>query len=205
MRVRKPAFIFCALLMTLIRLPSQTVFHAAQNATVEGRITAGGRPMPGATVRLLNQFTAFSQVQTTDSEGKYVFNNVPATNVEEGEYYDLSVEMSGFDRATRKVIISVGEEKLVIPSISLTAFHAAEAAPPPAPLAKIEESTTNAKPPSESSNVHVVPPQEKIVPATPPVSPPATANGTPPQPPPPPRPGKTVTASATVELPTITP
>lgn len=204
MRVRKPVIIFCALLMALFLHPSQTVFHASQNATVEGRITAGGRPIPGATVRLLNQFTAFSQVQTTDSEGKYVFNNVPATNVEEGEYYDLSVEMSGYERATRKVIISVGEEKLVIPSIALTQFHPVEALPPSTPPAKGEQTTTNAKPPSEPSNVHVEAPPEKIVPPKPPVTPPATANSTPPQPPPS-RPGKMVTATATAEEPTITP
>jgi hypothetical protein len=202
MRSPKHIILLCSLFAILVLVPTQTVFHAAQNATVEGRVSSAGNAVPGATIRLLNQFTAFSQMQTTDSEGKYVFNNVPATNDEEGEYYELSVEMSGFQRATRKVTISVGEEKLVIPSITLAALQTAVALPTPTPKT-VENQPSK---PIEPQPTHVQPQPAKVEPSTLPSTPPQTAKKIPSGPPPKqPQKAKSVTSTAAVEVPTITP
>ena len=86
-----------------------------QNATITGEVYATGTPVSGATVHLINAGVAFSQTQTTGSDGTYTFNNVPPA-----ENYVISVEKSGFSPAVlTNIIVQVDEEKLVLPPFLL--------------------------------------------------------------------------------------
>ena len=51
---------------------------ATQNALLTGSVfDSGGTPVAGATIRLINAGTGFSQGQTSDSDGNYTFAAVP--------------------------------------------------------------------------------------------------------------------------------
>ncbi len=99
----------------LVGLP---LWAVTQNALVTGDIfDPKGAPIAGATVRLINAATGFSQSLQTDASGHFTFPSVPPA-----ENYVLSVEASGFATAIRPgVTIQVGEAKLVLPPFLLQA------------------------------------------------------------------------------------
>ena len=99
----------------LVGLP---LWAVTQNALVTGDIfDPKGAPVAGATVRLINAATGFSQSLQTDASGHFTFPSVPPA-----ENYVLSVEASGFATAIRPgLTIQVGEAKLVLPPFLLQA------------------------------------------------------------------------------------
>jgi len=107
-----------------------------QNATVMGSIFFSGNAVPGATVRLINASTAFSQTQTSSNDGTFAFSDVPPA-----ESYVISVEKTGFSpMVLTGVTVQVGEEKLVLPPFLLQSVAPAAAqvstparSPSPAP------------------------------------------------------------------------
>ena len=107
-----------------ILLAGPPLWSATQNALLTGSIyDQAGAPVPGATVRLINAATGFSQQQTTDDNGNYTFSSVPPA-----EGYVLSVEMTGFATEIRQdLVINVGDNKLVLPPFLLQPL--AQAAP----------------------------------------------------------------------------
>jgi len=103
-----------------------------QNATVMGSIFFSGNAVAGVTVRLINASTAFSQTQTSSSDGTFTFSNVPPA-----ENYVISVEKTGFSPMVLiSVTVQVGEEKLVLPPFLLQSVAQAPSQPPvPTPAA----------------------------------------------------------------------
>ncbi len=97
-----------------------------QNATVMGSIFFSGNAVPGATVRLINASTAFSQTQTSSGDGTFAFSDVPPA-----ENYVISVEKTGFSpMVLTGVTVQVGEEKLVLPPFLLQSVAQAVAQVP---------------------------------------------------------------------------
>ncbi len=105
-------------LICLGLLAGLPLWAVTQNALVTGDIfDQKGAPVAGATVRLINAATGFSQSFQTDASGHFTFPSVPPA-----ENYVLSVEASGFATAIRPgITIQVGEAKLVLPPFLLQA------------------------------------------------------------------------------------
>ena len=154
---------------------------ATQNALLTGSVfDSAGAPVAGATVRLINAGTGFSQGQTSDSDGNYTFAAVPPA-----EGYVLSVEMSGFATEIRQDLeITVGDNKLVLPPFLLqpAAPAAAEARPSqpaaPAPAPTQPVAPAPAKPGQPAAVQPAQPPRPVTLPAQvtpPPAAPPAAA------------------------------
>jgi hypothetical protein len=86
-----------------------------QNATIRGSIYASGIPVAGATVHLINAGINFSQVQVSDADGVYIFNNVPPA-----ENYLISVEKGGFATQVRSdLVVHVYDDVLMQPPFLL--------------------------------------------------------------------------------------
>ncbi|MFB3922186.1 MAG: TonB-dependent receptor domain-containing protein [Terriglobia bacterium] len=154
---------------------------ATQNALLTGSVyDSNGSPIPGATVRLINAGTGFSQGQTSDSDGNYTFAAVPPA-----EGYVLSVEATGFATEIRQDLeITVGDNKLVLPPFLLQpTAPAAVAAPPSQPAAPapttaqpaptVPTQPTAPKPAAEQPSQPPPPTTPAVQPATPPMTPPA--------------------------------
>jgi hypothetical protein len=117
----------------LFFLISPHVWAATQNAVVTGYVyDANGAAIPGATVRLINPGTGFSQARNADANGSYTFPSVPPASG-----YLLSVEMNGFTPAFHADLeINVGDYKDIEPPFILQPVAAAPApTPAPAPSA----------------------------------------------------------------------
>jgi outer membrane receptor protein involved in Fe transport len=113
MRPYRPPFIL-ALTLCVFSLNARA---GTQNATITGSVYAGssGALLAGATVRLINAGTGFSQTQITGSDGTYTFNSVPPA-----ENYLISVEHSSFAPAVlTDIVLHVDEEKLLLPPFLL--------------------------------------------------------------------------------------
>lgn len=103
---------------------------ATQNGTVMGNVfDAQGNPLAGAQVHLINPLTGFSRSKVTDAGGNYEFDEVPATDSTMNEYFLLSVEKAGYQRAEQKFSVSVAQMFWVRPPITMKTT----AAPAPAP------------------------------------------------------------------------
>src|SRR5919109_405048 len=97
----------------LVALGVFTLFHAiasaqVDRATVTGRVTdATDAVIPGAMVTVRNTQTNVSAQTTTDEQGSFVIGGlIPGP-------YDLSVELAGFQKAQRAVILEVGQRARV--------------------------------------------------------------------------------------------
>ncbi len=120
----------------LVSLLAGNPLWASQNATIVGGVQdSAGNGLAGAEVHLINDLTGFSRVQVTEADGSYTFNEVPATDATEDEYYLLWVEKPGFVREQRKITSSVGESKWVQPPFRLTPLQAPAAQPAAQPVA----------------------------------------------------------------------
>jgi Carboxypeptidase regulatory-like domain/TonB-dependent Receptor Plug Domain len=71
--------------------------------------------LPGAKVILKNQFTKFRVSIVSDSEGKFVFNNVPI------DAYEVTVEAAGFQKLTRTINVRSNLPILIELKVSVTA------------------------------------------------------------------------------------
>ena len=131
MKIRT-GFVSLALFGLALLLSGSPLRGATQNALLTGSVyDQAGAPVPGASVRLINAATGFSQQQTTDDNGNYTFSSVPPA-----EGYVLSVEMTGFATEIRQdLVINVGDNRLVLPPFLLQplAQAAPPVTPPPAP------------------------------------------------------------------------
>src|SRR5438045_1161077 len=86
-------FIALALLISSPILP-----QSINSGTVSGTVTdQSSAAINGATVRLHNAVTGYTQSATTDATGSYRFQNVPQNN------YELSASAPGFASATQQV------------------------------------------------------------------------------------------------------
>ncbi len=113
-------------LLALTTMAVMVCWAGTQNAAVMGSIFFSGNAVAGAMVRLINASTAFSQTQTSSSDGTFTFSNVPPA-----ENYVISVEKTGFSTIVLiGVTVQVGEEKLVLPPFLL---QAAPTSPVPTP------------------------------------------------------------------------
>ena len=108
---------------------------ATQFALVTGSVfdRTTGDALPGATVRLINATTGFSESLQTDANGEYTFPSVPPA-----EDYVLSAEKAGYETAFKQDMkFTVGDSSLVEPPIGLTPVEqVAKPAPPPTPQAQ---------------------------------------------------------------------
>jgi hypothetical protein len=129
-------------------LISPHVWAATQNAVVTGYVyDANGAAVPGATVRLINPGTGFSQARTSDANGSYTFPSVPPASG-----YLLSVEMQGFTPAFNSDLeINVGDYKdiqppFILQPVPVAAAPAATPAPAPSAVAPAAQPTAPAAP-----------------------------------------------------------
>jgi Cna protein B-type domain. len=99
----------------LITIFSISVFAQALGSagTVSGTVVdPNGALVAGATVTLSNSVTGYNKTVTTDSEGSYVFNNVPPNT------YTLHIAASGFGPDAQSVIVR-SSVPMQIPAVSL--------------------------------------------------------------------------------------
>ena len=137
-------FIPLAFLMLFLTSP---LWAATQNAVVTGYVyDANGAAVPGATVRLINASTGFSQARTSDATGSYTFPSVPPASG-----YLLSVEMGGFVPAFHADLeINVGDYRDVEPPFVLQPVPTPKptVAPTPPPAAPVTPTPTPTAPPA---------------------------------------------------------
>jgi hypothetical protein len=166
MRTRLHGLILLFILPFLVALASPLSHAGTQNAILKGTIYSRttGLVVPGATVRLLNANIGFSQMQTTDADGNYIFNDVPPA-----ENYLIEVEISGFGVfVSPPVVVHVGDEMLVLPPIRLEptvpsnpqaapAPQASRPAPAPAPAVSLDLLSTTQSGVVDSRWVHTLP------------------------------------------------
>lgn len=90
----------CAVVITLLVLV--TPDYAQSNVgTIRGTVTdQKGAVIPGATVRLANPITGYTQSVVTDAQGNYRLVETPFS------HYTLAVEAKGFEISTRQISIT---------------------------------------------------------------------------------------------------
>jgi carboxypeptidase family protein len=138
----------CALGAALAVVFAAGPIRATQYGTVVGNVfDSKGNPVAGAQVHLINPLTGFSRTKATDDGGTYTFDDVPATDATEGEYYLLSVEKAGYERAEQKFPLSVSETLWVRPPITMKLI-AAVVYPAPTPTPTPTPSPTPAPTPT---------------------------------------------------------
>lgn len=104
-RVLGVAFAFLCSIPTL----GQTAFGPPSGATITGTVrNAGGDPMPGATVTVINQETGTSRGARAGSDGRY-----SVTGLAPG-LYSVSADLPGFGRSGRKEARLAGEETATV-------------------------------------------------------------------------------------------
>ena len=87
----------------LVCLPTSVQAQTLDSGQIRGVITdQTGGPMPGVTVTLRNEATAFSRVVVTSDSGAYVFAQIPAGA------YTMSVELQGFTGEVTELTLNVG-------------------------------------------------------------------------------------------------
>jgi hypothetical protein len=93
-------------LLTLIALAFSPVLHAQFNASLRGLVTdPQGAVVPGATVTLLNTDTNEKQMATSDANGLYSFNALPAA------HFSMTVEHPGFKKNVLASVTIVPEQQ----------------------------------------------------------------------------------------------
>jgi Carboxypeptidase regulatory-like domain len=143
------------ILLLTVCLMCLPTWSGTQNATITGSVYASGALLSGATVRLINASTGFSQIQITGPDGIYTFTNVPPA-----ENYVVSVEKTGFSpKILTNITVQVNEEKLVLPPFRLESVVQPNV--PSAPQAPAQApSQAPAPPPSQHPTpVQAPPPQ----------------------------------------------
>jgi hypothetical protein len=91
----------------ILALPSGAIAQAT-TGEVTGRVSdASGQVIPGATVTAKNVDTAFTRATTTNDTGEYVLTLLPPGK------YQITVEKTGFKKATRDVEVAVGTRQTV--------------------------------------------------------------------------------------------
>ncbi len=94
--------LICAI-TALVCLPTSVQAQTLDSGQIRGVITdQTGGPMPGVTVTLRNEATAFSRVVVTSDSGAYVFAQIPAGA------YTMSVELQGFTGEVTELTLNVG-------------------------------------------------------------------------------------------------
>ncbi|WP_156879162.1 carboxypeptidase-like regulatory domain-containing protein [Salinimicrobium xinjiangense] len=71
----------------------------AQTASLKGKITAGGKGVPGASIYC----QAYGIGTSTDDKGNYILNKLPAGKI------DLTISALGYQTITKKIAVFAGE------------------------------------------------------------------------------------------------
>ncbi len=91
--------LFLAFLGFMVLASGRQAFGQDTNATLSGNVTdPSGAVIPGASLTLVNEATAFKSVATSDPTGAYTFQNLTPGK------YDLSVTAAGFKSINQKGI-----------------------------------------------------------------------------------------------------
>ncbi len=88
-----------------MRLPRRRRLHNRTTGSITGRITdSQGAAVPGVTVTGRNSQTGFTRTDVSDAEGIYRLNALPVGP------YDITAELSGFNKVEQKsIIVNVGQ------------------------------------------------------------------------------------------------
>lgn len=93
-------FLIAALFYFVITLPLIFAQAVGTGGTVTGTIDdPNGAVVVGAIVTIKNAVTGFQRTTTTDSEGNYIFQNLPTNN------YQITVSASGFQDTAQNIVV----------------------------------------------------------------------------------------------------
>ncbi len=98
---RKVTLLTCLLLVLLLRLAGNEIalYGQSTNATITGVVKdAAGAPLPGATVIVRNESTGFQSATATNTEGTFVFRQLPL-----GNPYTVSASYVGYNEQKKRV------------------------------------------------------------------------------------------------------
>ena len=106
--------------LSVLLLASVWLFGQAESGTISGTVTdTSNAVVPGATVTVVSVSTGLSRTTTSGSAGEYAITNLKP------DTYNLTVEHSGFQKYSRKVIVDVASRidvsaQLVVTGTSTT-------------------------------------------------------------------------------------
>ncbi len=106
------------LMLTALAFPHDTLAQSqATTAEINGRIIdPQGRALPGVAVTATNSVTGYTRTVSTNEEGLYRISFLPP-----GEY-ELSIELAGFSKMTRRLMTTVGSTLTINQSFSVPAL-----------------------------------------------------------------------------------
>ena len=106
--------------LSVLLLASVWLFGQAESGTISGAVTdASNAVVPGATVTVVSVNTGLSRATTSGSAGEYAITNLKP------DTYNLTIDHSGFQKYSRKVVVDVGSRvdlsaQLVVTGTSTT-------------------------------------------------------------------------------------